>query len=596
MSTTTHHHRKRFIKSDYRMNYLCSQDSFFTPFTKENRSMSPGNDFESSVRQATITYIDVLKRCNPNLDFSSVITKRALTSPSTPAHNDYHDNCKYDYILYTDEVIGTGVPGVVSYGKKQGTRYRVLCLLGQGAFGQVVKCFDEVNKTFVAIKVLKNRPAYYRQAMLEIAVLQVLNEKFDVDGRGHTLRLLDHFVFHNHVCIVTELLSINLYELMKQNNCRALFVQLARSILQQLLEALVILFRNGIIHCDLKPENVLLIDVSRNIKLIDFGSACFENSTRKRPSEMKNKDDVWAFKSKREFEEDNNIYTEPNREYFTYKTLEDIAMKVAFRVSSADEPHKLEMRVAFLDFLKRALQWDPEVRMRPDQALQHPFITKTPLPSNYTLPPTTEPLRSFPPGTQLTTEEVLQKIAPNPAAAQKLRTMGYNATTYYQVYADGLSKGIVLNILNSNPFFLQPMTPPALIRINQQEEEKKRRLLEENKGNILYQGIGSSTIQQEVMKNRSLFKEHSKKEEHKKQRRQTGDVFSNKGMETLSPRAEDFLVAQSMKIDQQQATSYAGSNITLPGSTSDGSMAGSWSTQAGMLLPGGTTGSINPYD
>ncbi|EKE36930.1 hypothetical protein ENUP19_0122G0011 [Entamoeba nuttalli] len=679
MSTTTHHHRKRFIKSDYRMNYLCSQDSFFTPFTKENRSMSPGIDFESSVRQATITYIDVLKRCNPNFDFSSIITKRALTSPSTPAHNDYHDNCKYDYILYTDEVIGTGVPGVVSYGKKQGTRYRVLCLLGQGAFGQVVKCFDEVNKTFVAIKVLKNRPAYYRQAMLEIAVLQVLNEKFDVDGSGHTLRLLDHFVFHNHVCIVTELLSINLYELMKQNNCRALFVQLARSILKQLLEALVILFRNGIIHCDLKPENVLLIDVSRNIKLIDFGSACFENSTlysyiqsrhyrspevilglpyssaidmwsfgcmaaelfvgipifpgnseynmlfkfinmlgmpprnlldkgsktskffrRKRPSEMKNKDDVWAFKSKREFEEDNNIYTEPNREYFTYKTLDDIAMKVAFRVSSSDEPHKLEMRVAFLDFLKRALQWDPEVRMRPDQALQHPFITKTPLPSNYTLPPTTEPLRSFPPGTQLTTEEVLQKIAPNPAAAQKLRTMGYNATTYYQVYADGLSKGIVLNILNSNPFFLQPMTPPALIRINQQEEEKKRRLLEENKGNILYQGIGSSTIQQEVMKNRSLFKEHSKKEEHKKQRRQTGDVFSNKGMETLSPRAEDFLVAQSMKIDQQQATSYAGSNITLPGSTSDGSMAGSWSTQAGMLLPGGTTigttGGINPYD
>ena len=34
----------------------------------------------------------------------------------------------------------------------------------------------------------------------------------------------------------------------------------------------------GIIHCDLKPENILLIDsIKSAIKVIDFGTACFEN-------------------------------------------------------------------------------------------------------------------------------------------------------------------------------------------------------------------------------------------------------------------------------------------------------------------------------
>ena len=51
----------------------------------------------------------------------------------------------------------------------------------------------------------------------------------------------------------------------------------------QILDALAVLRNCNIIHCDLKPENVLLKGIEDDrqslIKVIDFGSACFENKT-----------------------------------------------------------------------------------------------------------------------------------------------------------------------------------------------------------------------------------------------------------------------------------------------------------------------------
>jgi len=94
------------------------------------------------------------------------------------------------------------------------------------------------------------------------------------------LRLKDTFIHHSHLCLVFELLSNNLYELIKQNSFRGLSTSLVRVFTAQLLDALSVLNEAKIIHCDLKPENILLKSLqSPTIKVIDFGSACHEKQT-----------------------------------------------------------------------------------------------------------------------------------------------------------------------------------------------------------------------------------------------------------------------------------------------------------------------------
>lgn len=50
-------------------------------------------------------------------------------------------------------------------------RYLILDVLGQGTFGQVVKCQNMKTNEVVAVKVIKNKPAYFNQSMMEVAIL-----------------------------------------------------------------------------------------------------------------------------------------------------------------------------------------------------------------------------------------------------------------------------------------------------------------------------------------------------------------------------------------------------------------------------------------
>ena len=51
----------------------------------------------------------------------------------------------------------------------------ILDVLGQGTFGQVVKCQNTKTHEIVAVKVVKNKPAYFNQSMMEVTILELVS-------------------------------------------------------------------------------------------------------------------------------------------------------------------------------------------------------------------------------------------------------------------------------------------------------------------------------------------------------------------------------------------------------------------------------------
>jgi dual specificity tyrosine-phosphorylation-regulated kinase 1 len=91
------------------------------------------------------------------------------------------------------------------------------------------------------------------------------------------VRLLDHFEHKKHQCLVFELLSSSLYDVLQMTKFKGLSLSLIRKIAYQVLTSLYFLSPKGIdvIHCDLKPENILLREPTKSgVKIIDFGSSC----------------------------------------------------------------------------------------------------------------------------------------------------------------------------------------------------------------------------------------------------------------------------------------------------------------------------------
>ncbi|KAG9078247.1 dual specificity protein kinase yak1, partial [Ceratobasidium sp. 370] len=225
-----------------------------------------GRIYLSPVRLLTTHIIQTYSLCNPEFHYELARNpRRLLTQPSKPVYNDGYDNEVHDYILYVNERLGPD------------NQYLILDLLGQGKSSWVVECQDVKSHEIVAIKVVKNKPAYFNQSMMEVTILELLNTQFDPNDEHHIVRLRDTFVHKNHICLVFELLSSSLRELSKQALPNGLSPKLAGILTNQLLDAMTVLNEACLIHGDLSPENILLINLkSPRIKLIDFGSACHE--------------------------------------------------------------------------------------------------------------------------------------------------------------------------------------------------------------------------------------------------------------------------------------------------------------------------------
>ncbi|CAH1122170.1 unnamed protein product [Ceutorhynchus assimilis] len=319
-----------------------------------------------------------------------------------------------------------------------GYRYEVLKVIGKGSFGQVVKAYDHANHMHVALKMVRNEKRFHRQAQEEVRILEHLRKQ-DKDNTMNIIHMLDSFTFRNHMCITFELLSINLYELIKKNKFKGFSLQLVRKFCHSLLLCLDALNRNKIIHCDMKPENVLLKQQGRSgLKVIDFGSSCYEQNRvytyiqsrfYRAPEVILGARygmpiDMWSLgcilaelltgfpllpgedeadqlaciiellglppqrlldQSKRA---KNFISSKGIPRYCNCSTIGDGTVVLSGGLSRRGKPRgppgAKDLKRAlkgcddplFLDFIKRCLEWDPDVRMTPVQALRHAWLRR----------------------------------------------------------------------------------------------------------------------------------------------------------------------------------------------------------------------------
>ncbi|XP_059898420.1 homeodomain-interacting protein kinase 2-like [Gadus macrocephalus] len=154
--------------------------------------------------------------------------------------------------------------------------YRVDSFLGEGTFGKVAKCLKTATNEWVAVKIIKDRPVLIAQAEQELAMLERLRTLGP--ERGAIVRWNGCFQDRLHICLEFELLGMSLLEYLEEY--QTLELDWIRSIVYQVAAALAILQMIGIIHSDIKPENIMLVDDSLNVKIIDFGLACHVSQAR----------------------------------------------------------------------------------------------------------------------------------------------------------------------------------------------------------------------------------------------------------------------------------------------------------------------------
>ena len=161
-------------------------------------------------------------------------------------------------------------------------RYVILQKLGWGHFSTVWLSRDIKFNTFVAIKVQKSASHYLEAAFDEVeilqkAVTQANNPEFIKDLKEfykgeksefgvddcHVVQLLNAFIYQGpygrHFCMVFEILGVNLLEIIKRYEYKGIPLPICRRMSKQILIGLHYLHKYcGIIHTDLKPENVMV--------------------------------------------------------------------------------------------------------------------------------------------------------------------------------------------------------------------------------------------------------------------------------------------------------------------------------------------------
>jgi len=152
-------------------------------------------------------------------------------------------------------------------------RYRIVSLPRAGGMSLIYKALDlEENRT-VAIKILKEDVINKDEAMLRMKKEEEIGLLLDHKNIARIHPPPEERSFYYSVMEYIE--GITLDEFILKH--RRLTVKNAVYIILQLLDAIEYMHSKGVIHQDLKPQNIFVLK-GNEIKIIDFGLSYYRNS------------------------------------------------------------------------------------------------------------------------------------------------------------------------------------------------------------------------------------------------------------------------------------------------------------------------------
>ena len=169
---------------------------------------------------------------------------------------------------------------MIKIGDKIADRYRITSRLGTGGMAEVFEANDLVLKRTVAIKIM-------RESLLadKENIIRFENEVRACAAMNHPniIQVYDQGTYENRPWMAYEYIKgQTLFE--KLEFLTQIPVYEACEIMCQLLDAVSYIHQNGIIHRDIKPQNVFYLP-NGTIKLSDFGIAVDSNISETRTEE-----------------------------------------------------------------------------------------------------------------------------------------------------------------------------------------------------------------------------------------------------------------------------------------------------------------------
>jgi len=144
-------------------------------------------------------------------------------------------------------------------------KFQVSQVVGNGTYGCVLSAVNKETKETVAIKKMKRKYKTWEECiqLREVMALRKLIHP-------NIIKLREVIRENDELHLIFDSMDCNLYQLIKDRPA-PFSENRVRSMMNQILQALAYMHRNGYFHRDIKPENFLV--TKETVKLADFGLA-----------------------------------------------------------------------------------------------------------------------------------------------------------------------------------------------------------------------------------------------------------------------------------------------------------------------------------